>query len=355
MADQRYQWSFEDSKYDSQYYRDRLTYSDYGIRTRIGLSGNITDSNDLSYGFLARADHYYYNYRIKYVYNDRQVYNSKNNHYRDGFELGRAYAYLSHPTFWYTSKDITVADDRFVNDLEYDFFSNTIKFTAFNATTSEYDSVLSYYIPYKLGLSGGFSIAQTKEENTTSKQYATNLNYSNNGHMLSLTYAHTANSINKQLNNLINSYDIAYYNSKLADNLTVGLDFAYQDAKYNLVDSNDSQSSPYKDKTRSLGFKANYNFSQYFKPFVALTFVHSKFTDLTGNYQFSPVYSKYKQYNFILGASSTIYTYKSLYVDFIVEDTYSRINTKYQYANAALNYSAKTNLINLATAIKVGF
>ncbi|RIY35279.1 hypothetical protein, partial [Psittacicella gerlachiana] len=297
FAQIRYLYHNENStvKY-SNIARDKLIFQSNFLRTRVGVQGKIFDQNLLTYGFYTRFDHYYLNYKQKYSYNNFYE-NTGSIKYREGFTLNRAYVYLSQPevgTLLY-GKYITVADDRFQNNLQYDFFDNNLKFTAFSVSAGDYDSTITYYLPSINNLNGGVSFAQTKNsQNNTTSQIAFNSNYTYLGHYFSVTYANTQNKINSRVNNIFNSYDLAYYNSSLINNLTLGFDLAYQKSQQNIIENNFANYY-FKEKSWSLAFKGEYYFSQYFSPYFALSFVHNK--------QQGDIYSgsKIKQFNYILG------------------------------------------------------
>ncbi|RIY32493.1 hypothetical protein CJP74_04405, partial [Psittacicella melopsittaci] len=275
----RYTYVYENSSANySDFFHDKLIYQSSLLRTRIGIQGKISDYNLLTFGFQARFDHYFMAYRQRYHLENIIGSDTNTLHYREGFTLTRGYVYLSKPelgTLLY-GKYVTVADDRFQNDLEYDFFDNESKFTAFSVSSGDYDSTLTYYLPVFSGFTGGISYGKTKSDvNSYTGQFATNLNYSYLGHYVSFTYANTKAKINNRTSTIFNSYDLAYYNSSLLNNLTLGFDLAYQNRHANLTGSNLSNAL-YNEKSWSIAFKSEYYLNQYFNPYVGISYVHNK-------------------------------------------------------------------------------
>lgn len=348
----RYTYVYENSSANySDFFHDKLIYQSSLLRTRIGIQGKISDYNLLTFGFQARFDHYFMAYRQKYHLVNITGYDTNTLHYREGFTLTRGYVYLSKPelgTLLY-GKYVTVADDRFQNDLEYDFFDNDSKFTAFSVSSGDYDSTLTYYLPVFSGFTGGISYGKTKSDvNSYTGQFATNLNYSYLGHYVSFTYANTKTKINNRTSTIFNSYDLAYYNSSLVNNLTLGFDLAYQNRHANLTESN-LLTALYNEKSWSIAFKSEYYLNQYFNPYVGISYVHNKrenniYTDNT-----------IKQYNFILGLSSDLYTLDEFKINFFTEFTYIKETDKKFYPDDNLNVKSKFNYIFASTGLRISF
>ncbi|RIY35280.1 porin [Psittacicella gerlachiana] len=316
FAEARYVYSsFTDKSRDttlSSY--DKTTNKLSQGRLRFGVYGSITDSNNLTYSFYTR-------FQTRYAYNYSKTRGevAEKDHSRNGVDLNRAYVQLSHPTFgsFLYGKYVTVADDKFGDDLEHGFFGSygdsTPSFTAWSATTGAFDSVATYLAPEFYGVKGGLSYAEDKSSQYVyTKQLAAKASYNLAGNHVVFIYANTRDRADRQTLVNANSYDLAFYNDGLVQDFVLGADFAYQKTN----DTSDS-TDPTKHRAWSLAGKVSYTGFQYVQPFLNVAYVNEKV-----NYSSERVKSKH--YNLAVGASSDVYKYQSAKVTVFGEYFYSK-------------------------------
>ncbi|RIY33775.1 hypothetical protein CKF54_02125 [Psittacicella hinzii] len=289
------------NKEDNKYNQGRL---------RFGLYGSMTDSNNLTYSFYTR-------FNTRFDYHSQKVAGIKSGeHTRDGVEFNRGYVQLSHPTYgsFLFGKYVTVADDKFGNDMEadhYAFEANDERgFTAWTAPTS-FDTVVTYLAPEFYGVKGGLSYGETKaSQYQYTKQYALQASYNLAGNHVVFNYANTRNRADLQTTETQNSYDLAFYNDGLVQDFVLGAAFTYEHTSTN---------TEAKDKAWSLAAKARYTGFQYAQPFLNLAYVKEK----VDAYDKSST-TKTRYYNLAVGAASDVYTYETAKVTVFAEYFYSR-------------------------------
>ncbi|MFC6276664.1 porin family protein [Psittacicella hinzii] len=294
-------------------------------RLRFGVYGAITDSNNLTYSFYTR-----FQTTFDYLNEKQTGVARQKSHTRQGVDVNRAYVQLSHSTLGSVlyGKYVTVADDRFNNDLEYDVYNTNKPFTAFSATTGEFDSVITYKAPVVYGVSGAVSYGETKESQTDyTKQVAVKLTYDLSGNHVVFVYANTRDRADYTTTTTYNSYDLAFYNDGLVKDFTLGADVAFEHQKRANTDL-------YKTKAWSLAAKATYTGFQYAQPFLNVAYVQTKDHG-------SDTRVKSKAVNLAFGLQSDVYTYKTAKATVFVEGVYSRDSLKYR--------TVSTNEVSKAT------
>ncbi|RIY33774.1 hypothetical protein CKF54_02120 [Psittacicella hinzii] len=305
--------------------QSKLNASFNQARTRLWLGGNITDGK-LRFSFYARMQHvFFYSSREVSSYTNG-VYTGKSktgNHKREGFTLNNAsvsLGYDKYGTLRY-GKFATLSDYRMGDNSWFftnrDNFYNHLGFTAATVATS-YDSSFQYtnkYENYFYGVSWG----KTNDSSTQQRKqlsFLVDYTFQDLGN-LQFVYSDTQTT-NKNAairkTRQYHTYDLTW-SQKITPVLYYSVGATYEKSKFHLSASNQYQ----KNNAWSLAGTLNYDMNQYFRPYVALSYVHAE-TKYTGN-------ADKEQANVLqtlLGFSSVLYKKDNLEALFFLEGGYAK-------------------------------